>query len=319
MIAEPAAPQRPRDDRLKAVLLICSAVACASTQDAIVKHLSGGYPLHQVLAIRSLVAIPILGALVLWSGCSLATPRLGLVLLRAAILCSAYHAFALSTAAIPIADTVAIYFTMPFFAAAFSGVLLGETVGLHRWLAIAAGFAGVLVMIRPGAGVLEPAALLALYAAAGYGLGEMMGRPIGQSVEPAVSAFHQNLVYLGVSLTLAAIYGSGADAGTGHRSLLFLTRPWVWPPGADLVILLATGVLGGLALTAFTAAYKHAEVSFVAPFEYTSMAWAVLWGYVLFADLPGPHTLLGGGIVILAGLVMIALDNRRRRRAEVRR
>jgi drug/metabolite transporter (DMT)-like permease len=130
------------DNKTLAMLAVCAGVALASTQDALVKWVSGNYPVHEALTIRGLVAALIVLAMV-WRSTGLAamlTPEWPRTLLRGAILCSAYMAFTLSIAAMPIADAVAIYFTMPFFVAALSWPVLGERVRLHRWVAIVAGF-----------------------------------------------------------------------------------------------------------------------------------------------------------------------------------
>ncbi len=284
-------------------------------QDAIVKGLSGGYPVHQLLFIRCLVSLPLMVAFIAYDAGfgSLLPPSLGRVVVRGLVLATAYLAFVLAIAALPIADVVSVYFTMPFFVAGLAGPLLGERVPLYRWLAIVAGFIGVLIMIRPGSGVLEPAALLALYSAFGYAVGQMMGRPLSQRVRPVVQAFWQNIVYLAVALVLAAIFREvGADQGL-HKSLDFLARPWIVPAAGDWPVLIAMGVLGAVSMPMFSSAYKYADANFVAPFEYTAMIWAVTFGFIFWGDIPGWSTAAGGGVVVTAGLYMLWQDGRRRR------
>jgi drug/metabolite transporter (DMT)-like permease len=300
------------DNKTLAMLAVCAGVALASTQDALVKWVSGNYPVHEALTIRGLVAGLIVLAMV-WRSTGLAamlTPEWPRTLLRGAILCSAYMAFTLSIAAMPIANTVAIYFTMPFFVAALSWPVLGERVRFHRWLAIIAGFVGIMVMIRPGRGVFEPAAFFALYSAFGYALGQMLGRDIARTVSPTVMAFYQNFVYLAVALLLALLCNTVDFGGVEHKSLSFLLRAWIYPKPADLVLMAALGVLASVAMVQFSIAYKHAEASFVAPFEYSAMFWAVTYGLILFGDFPGLPTAIGGAIVIAAGLFMLWMDRR---------
>ena len=186
------------DNRARAAAFALLAVGLASTQDATVKAMSGTYPVYETMIIRAFAALPILGVwLALGLGLrALATPLWPLILLRALILCSAYLAFILSIAAMPMANTIAIYFTMPFFVAGLAGPFFGERVPLYRWIAITAGFAGVVVMVRPGGQVFEPASLLALYSAFGYAVGQMMGRKLAQQVAPLVIANWQNVIYL---------------------------------------------------------------------------------------------------------------------------
>ncbi len=299
-----------RDNRLLAIGCILAAVGFASTQDAVVKAMSGSYSAYETVIFRCVGSMPILAALLWRTGglSSLATPLLGRVLLRSIILCSAYFAFVLSIAAMPIANSVAIYFTMPFFVAGLAGPLLGERVRIHRWLAIIAGFIGVIIMVRPGAGVFEPAAFLALYSAFGYSWGQMMGRPLAQQVAPAVIANWQNLVYLGVALALALFFNLFDFSGVSHKSLAFLSRPWVWPPASDAAVLFGNGILAAFGMVLFISAYKYAESNFVAPFEYSSMIWAVGYGLVLFGDFPDAFTWMGAAVVVAAGITMIWRD-----------
>jgi drug/metabolite transporter (DMT)-like permease len=291
-------------------MFVLGAVGLASTQDAVVKYMSSGYPAYETLLLRCIGSVPVI-VFMLWregKGWSIATPLLPLVLLRAAILSAAYLSFVLSIAAMPIANAVAIYFTMPFFVAGLAGPLLHERVRPHRWAAIVAGFLGVLIMVRPGAGVFEPAAVLALLSAMGYAVGQMLGRPLSQKVAPIIIATWQNFVYAGLAIGLGLLFNL-VDFGTfTHPSLVFLSRPWVWPGAFDATLLLGHGVLAGCAMIMFINAYRLAETNFVAPFEYSAMIWAVGFGLVLFGDFPDLYTWIGAAVVIAAGILMILRD-----------
>jgi drug/metabolite transporter (DMT)-like permease len=297
--------------RLAGALTICLAVSIASSLDALIKWLSAGYPVHEMMVIRCLVAMPLLLCVLSYENVvtSLWPRRMGLVLLRGLLLASANLAFYLAIAAIPIADAVAIYFTMPFFVAAFVAPWLGERVRWYRWLAIIAGFAGVMIMIRPGAGVFDPAALFALWSAFGYGAGQAMARPLGH-INSSLIAFHQNTVYLAVAVALTVLFGTGQFSVPDHRSLRFLMSAWMWPSLPDFLRMVAFGVMAAVAMPLFAHAYKIAEASFVAPFEYTAMFWAVLWGALIFGDFPDAWTWTGAAVVICAGLFMLQMDNR---------
>jgi drug/metabolite transporter (DMT)-like permease len=312
-----------RDNRLLAVLLVCAACFCATSQDSLMKYLSGGYPFHQLLTIRSILAIPIIFFIVLsTSGLrSIPTRHLGRVLLRGAILFVGFMSFSLAFAAMPLADVVTIYFTMPFIVAALSAPALGERVGWVRWMAIAAGFLGVVIMLQQDAdladpssiiaGFTKPSALLALLSATCYGIGQLFSRSLSRHVPPPVSSFYQNFIYLGASLCMAAGF-SLYPVEAADKSFAFLTRAWIIPPGADVPLIAGIAVLGSLAMPLFSTAYKFGEASFVAPFEYSAMFWAVLYGLLLFGDMPSLTTWIGSAIVVGAGLFMLAVDRRRR-------
>jgi drug/metabolite transporter (DMT)-like permease len=302
--------QHANDNKFLAMLCILGGVGLASTQDAIVKSMSGSYPAYEALILRCFGSVPVLVA-ILWREKAfdkLATPLLGRIAVRGLILAFAYLCFVLSIAAMPIANAVAIYFTMPFFVAGLAGPILGEKVRLHRWLAIIAGFVGVLIMVRPGASVFEPAAVLALLSALGYAVGQMIGRPLAQEVSPVVIAVWQNVIYFGVGVMLAVLFSLVDTTGFKHPSLVFLSRPVVMPTMLDTAVLLGMGVIAAFAMLLFVNAYKYAEANFVAPFEYSAMIWAVLFGLLFFNDFPDGYTWAGAAVVIAAGLLMVWRD-----------
>ncbi|MEQ1519894.1 MAG: DMT family transporter [Aestuariivirga sp.] len=300
------------DNKARAALLILAAIGLASTQDAIVKAMSSTYPVYETMIIRGLTSMPILAFWLAHTGGlkSLATPFWPSMLLRALILCSAYMAFILAIAAMPIANMVAIYFTMPFFVAGLAGPFLGERVPIYRWIAITTGFIGVLVMVRPGIAAFEPASFLALYSAFGYAVGQMMGRHLAQRVAPLVIANWQNAVYFAFAIIVGIIALAAGFTGEGNKSLAFLTRPPVWPTLVDFLLLSTVGALAAFAMMSFISAYKLAESNFVASFEYSGMVWAVAFGFLFFNDFPDLWTWAGMAIVAGAGLFMLAMDRR---------
>lgn len=298
------------EQRLKALALVMLAVLLASMQDAIVKSMAGTYPAYETVIIRCCTSLPLLAFwLLLTTGIkSLSTPLLPRLLLRGLVMCSAYFAFILSIAIMPIANAIAIYFVMPFFVAVLAGPFLGEHVPVYRWLAMTAGFLGVLVMVRPGTSSFEPASFLALYSAFGYAVGAIMVRPLAQHVQPVVIGNIQNVIYLVVALIMFIIFHVLGIALPQHKSLTFLSRPLVMPDVNDFMLMALMGVLAAGAIVCFISAYKHAQSSFVAPFEYTGMVWAVLFGLLFFGDFPDAWTWVGMAIVVAAGLLMMWRD-----------
>jgi drug/metabolite transporter (DMT)-like permease len=174
---------------LTGALCICAGALAYNLIDAIIKALSGSYPLSQFLVVRALATLPIVAAMVLWE----AGPggfriyRAWLVALRGIIFFLGSLAFGLSIATIAIADAVSIYFIMPLAIAGLAGPILGERVPFHRWMAIAAGFIGVLVIMRPGTGVLEWAALLALAGALLESVGQIISRMLPGNRSSAIA------------------------------------------------------------------------------------------------------------------------------------
>jgi drug/metabolite transporter (DMT)-like permease len=315
---DPATPSieqagRARDNPTLAALSACFAVLCSTSMDAMMKGMSTRYPAHELMFLRAIIALPLV-AVIAWreSGPRLfRPPHYALVVLRGVIMCSAYVSFVMAIAAMPMADVVAIYFTMPLFVAGLAGMTLGEKVPLHRVVAIVVGFAGTLLMVRPGGDFFDPAALLALYSAFGYGVGQLLTRFVGAQVKPGVLSFHQNVIYLILALLMAVPFSLVDLKADMHPSLAFMVRPWAVPMKIDLGFVLAMGPLVTSAMYFFSLAYRIGPASFVAPFEYSGMIWAVVFGLLFWGDVPSLSTILGGTLVATAGIVMLRLDTRR--------
>ena len=299
------------DNKLQAIGLVMLAVLMASTQDMIVKSVSGVYPAYEMVLFRCVTSVPILGVWLAMKGGlnTLATPHLPRILLRSLVLSSAYFAYILSLSSMAMANTVSIYFTLPLFVAALSGWGLGERVPLHRWIAIIAGFIGVLVMVRPVTSSFQPASLLALYSAFAYAVGQMMGRSLSQKVDTLVISNWQNLIYLAVAVVMGLVVYIFGLANEGSKTLAFLTRPPSWPEPNHYGVLLSMGFLAAVSMMAYVNAYRSAPANFVAPFEYSAMIWAVLYGVLFFHDFPDFWTLVGAAIVVSAGLFMLWRDH----------
>lgn len=304
------AAARPQQ-RAKGALILSLAVAVTALQDAFIKDLSQAYPVHQMQTFRAGAALVLIVGWIAANGglpLLLRTRPSGLLLLRSAILSLASLTFYISLAAMGFADAVAIYFSMPLMIAALSGLVIGERVPPWRWAAVGVGFIGVLIVQHPGVGVFEPASLVVLFATLCYALGLMLTRPVGMRVNSAVMGFWQLVGFLVTGIALSLVFGSGAFHDAAHPSLSYLTGGWVMPSWTDTAQLLGFGVAAAAATVLYTAGYKVAAPSFVAPFEYSALLWASLWGYVMWGDVPGLSTVGGAALIVAAGLWMIARE-----------
>lgn len=294
------------------ILALITGIAVFSVQDLILKQLSGAYPLHQAMVLRSLVALPFHLAIVWWFDGRLSTiltPRWPLMLARGLLGFVAYTAYYLGLATLPMPETVALFFTGPLFITLAAALFLGERVSLPSALAVGVGFLGVLLIVKPGSAGFDLAALLPILGALGYALAMVAARPLGRTETAAAMAFWGNLCFLLCALALAAVYGGGAFANASHPSMAFLTRGWVMPPAVDLALMAACGVIAAVGLTLLTHAYRIAPSATVAPFEYSFMFWAVLWGWLVWGDFPDALGWLGIAVIIGAGLVVIRAPN----------
>ena len=292
------------------ILFLIAGIAVFAVQDLILKLLSGTYPLHQAMVFRSLTAVPFLLILVKLNGglATLLTPGLPKMIGRGFVMFLAYTSYYLALAALPLATTVALYFAAPLFITLLSVLILKEKVSPLRWLAVAAGFAGVVIIVRPGSSLFDWAAVLAVLSGLTYGIAMVSARRMGITETAAALAFWGNAVFLLCALILSAIFGSGAFAGAGHKSVTFLTRGWVMPNGPDTLLMMACGVIAAAGLTLLTQAYRIAQSSVVAPFEYTALIWCVLYGWVFWSDWPDLTGWIGITIIVGAGLFVIWLE-----------
>ena len=297
----------------RAILCLVGGIAIFSVQDLILKLLSGDYPLHQAMVLRSLTAIPFMLAITYWFDGSLRTilsANWPAMLARGVLNFVAYTAYYLALAALPMATTVALYFTAPLFITLLSVALLHERVSLSRWLAILIGFGGVIIMVQPGGDLFDWAALLPVFCGFAYALSMVMARRMGTRNSAAAMAFWGNNAFLLCSLALAAVFGAGNHAGEMHPSLAFMARGWVTPTLTDTALMCACGVIAAVGLTLLTEAYRIGQNSLVAPFEFTFAFWGLLWGWLFWSQLPDALGWLGIAIIIVAGIYVVRSDQK---------
>jgi drug/metabolite transporter (DMT)-like permease len=289
------------------VVSLCLGVFVFSFQDAILKYVSDTYPVTQAVAIRSVIAIPILACMVhLETGLSaVLTRQAGWLMLRACAMFISYLAFYLAFPALPLAEAVTLFFAAPLFVTALAVPALGERVGWRSWTAVLVGVVGVLVILRPGSALFEPAALLSLLAAFLYAVAALMTRRFGNTE----TALTMTLYAMGIYLIGAAVLGFVLHligfATATHPSLQFLIRPWVWPTVPDFLLMSTCGVIAAVAMTLLTHAYRVAEANVVTSFEYSGVFWPSLWGFLFFSELPRWTTLVGAILIIGSGILVL--------------
>ena len=300
-----AAVQR---SNLMGALCALVAVVCFSLNDVGIKFLSDSYALHQVIFIRSTIGMLIfLGFIMPLSGglALIRTRRLKMHLLRGICVVFANMCLFLGLAAMPIADAVAVFFVSPLVITIFSVIFLRETVGARRWAAIAVGFIGVLVIVRPGTAAFQLASLLPVAAATLYAVIHIVARKIGGTESAATMAFYIQATFIVASVIFGVTLGHGNFAGSGHPSLEFLLRPWGPVAAGDwplFGLLGLTGVLGGFFISQ---AYRLSEAAFAAPFEYVALPMAIMWGVTVFGTWPAPTAWAGIALIIGSGLYLL--------------
>ena len=298
----------PRSPATIGALCASGAAIFFSINDMAIKFLSDSYALHQVILIRSTLGLIFVLALVapFTVGWSIPrTKRLHLHLIRGLFVVMANMLFFLGLAAMPLADAVAIFFISPLVITIFSIVFLGERVGPLRWMAIAVGLIGVMIIVRPGTSAFQLASLLPMTAAVCYAALHIMTRKIGTADSAATMAFYIQIVFIVVCLVIGLAVGDGRYGDQSDPSLAFLFRAWSWPAMSDWPVFLVIGfgvAVGGYLISQ---AYRVAEAAFVAPFEYIAMPLSVLFGYLIFDEVPDLTTILGASLIIASGLFTV--------------
>ena len=289
------------------------AVMCFSINDVGIKFLSDSYALHQIVLIRSAIGLTVFAAVFLpFHGLRvLRTARPGAHLLRGLCVVGANTCLFLGLAAMPIADAVAVFFISPLVITVFSVVFLGETVGARRWAAIAVGFVGVLVIVKPGTSAFQAAALLPMAAAVLYAVIHMIARKVGGTESAATMAVYIQITFLVACSVIGLSIGDGKFADQDHPSLAFLFRAWAPVAAGDwwlLALLGASGVMGGFFISQ---AYRVSEAAFAAPFEYVAMPMAIMWGVTVFGTWPDRTAWIGIALILGSGLYLIWRESRK--------
>ena len=285
----------PAAHPLRGALLCVAALALFACMDTVTKYLAQSHAVPLIVGVRYLGNLLLMTVLFgpTHGRVMVRTQRTGLVVLRGVCLACASLFIALALQRMPVAETTAITFLAPILLVAVAGPMLGERVGWVGWAATLAGFAGVLLIARPGSGLVTSGVLFVL------------------------GAVLLNLGYQALSRVLAASENTFAllfyTALAG--SILFgLALPWYIEDRAPSLfeagLFASLGMFGGLGHFLFTAAFRYAPASLIAPLNYLQLLWAGLLGYLVFGHVPDAVSLLGMAVIAGSGVLM-ALKTRR--------
>jgi len=304
------------------IVFILVGMLAISANDMLIKQLSDGYPLHEVVFVRSAIGILFSLALVQVEGgwSVLRTRQPVLHMLRGLMVVIANMTYFLALAVLPLADATALFFAAPLFITVLSIPVLGEKVGPLRMGAVLVGFVGVVVMQRPwqGSGELEASRLVLLlpvFSALAYAIMQLMTRKLGATTKASALAVYIQGMFLVVSLGFFAVAGDGRFAdGSDNASVQFLLRAWIWPRDGDWIYLLGLGLNAAIIGYCLSQAYRISDAATVAPFEYVGLPLAVFWGWAVWGDLPVWEVWLGMALIMGAGLFVFLREQQKARR-----
>ena len=279
----------------RAILCMLLGVAVLTANDALLKWMTGGYHVGQIMFCRGLfVFIPL--ALLIWRGGglrSLHTDNPKGHLIRALLVILGTFLFVSGLKHLPLTDAIAIAFAGPLFIAALAPPLLGEYVGWRRWMAVLSGFIGIVIIMRPGGGVFQWAALFPLAASLTGAFRDILTRGMSET-ETSVAL----LFYTSLGVVLASM----------------VISPFVWQPVpfADWGWFAVNGFLIGSAHFLMIETFRYGEAALVAPFKYSGAVWAAIFGYFIWGDIPDLGTVMGVTVVVVAGIYILHRERVRR-------
>ncbi len=291
------APQRT-DRPFRGIALVVASTVFLACSDAMAKYLTRELPPVEIAWIRFVVFVLImLPAIALRRGGYnvLRSARPGLQALRGIGLVSSALFFIWGLRYLPIADASATAFIAPSFVTGLSIIVLGEKVGVRRWLATLVGLIGVIIVVRPGTSAFHPAAIFPIVSALGWACALVLTRQISGIDRPATTMAYSAIVGLLVLSALAPYF-------------------WVTPSWRQVLIATAIGVSSTAGHWIVVLAYRHGDASVLAPFTYSQLVWVSILGFVMFADIPDRWTTLGAAVIISSGLYIAHRERVRKAR-----
>ena len=284
------------DSPLPGILLFCLGLAVLVGMSSTAKQLARSYPVTEIIFAR--YAFQCLLMLAMFPGRAatfLVSRRKGMQIVRGVLMLLSSVFMFLALGLLPLADISAISFTSPMIATILSVFVLGEHVGRRRWTAIAVGFLGMLIVVRPGSGSFGWPVLLPLGFAVSTAVYQTVTRLVREAADPLNALFYTALV--------------GAVL-----SALMLPFGWRTPDTAlDWAMLAGLGILGGLGHFLIILAYRRAPVSAIAPLGYSELIWAALAGYLFFGEVPDVWTWVGAAVIAGSGLYILQRERAVRR------
>ena len=289
MVSTTPSDSTERRAALAGIGLMAAGIFLFAVNDTMGKWLVATYSVGQVLLIRSLAALGLLTPFIWRDRTTFAhAPRWGMQAVRAVLATAEVGLFYWAVSYMPLADVMAYYLAGPIFVTAIAGAFLGEPIGWRRWAAVAVGFLGVIVCLRPGSAALSWPALIALSGSFTFSLSMIATRTLRGTSDTV----------LVVAQTVAAlVLGAVLSPFT-----------WVAPSVRDLVLLGLLGIVSMVAHVCVNRSLKLAPASTVVPYQYTTIVWAVVFGYAVFGDVPDVAMLIGAAIIIAAGLFILARE-----------
>lgn len=272
-------------------MTICIVIFSAMT--VVIRFLTDdSIPVHQIIFVRGVVSVTLLVPWFARQGLqALATRRLSLMLTRGALTSIGLMTWIYALARIPLADAVALHFTLPLFGIVLAIIILGERLSIHRWVGTAIGFSGTLVILRPGLETVDVVSLVVLISALAYAGTGVLTKILVRTESSAAIVFYVS-AFTAIAFAIPCLF------------------EWAAPTGLQWLMLVSIGVLNVLGQSCMNRSFAAADASFVLPFDFLRLPFAATAGFFLFAEVPDLWTILGAGIIFGATYYMTWREKR---------
>lgn len=276
----------------RAIMLILMSTAAFTTMHATIRHVTEGLHPFETAFFRNMFGLLVLAPVIFREGLApLRTKRIGLHALRGGLQSIAMLSFFTALSLTPLAQVTALSFTAPLFAALGAALILGEAMRIRRWTALLIGFAGALIIIRPGVLPLDTGTLLTLLASTMWATAMLVIKTLSRTDSSITLT-----LYMGIFLT--------------PLTFIFALYVWVWPTAEQLIWLMFLAGMGTLGHLCMAQAFRQADATVVLPFDFTRLIWASILAFVFFAELPDLWTWVGGAIIFSAATYIAFRESR---------
>jgi len=298
------------NSNLRGVAYISLAMFIFSLQSVAVKWIGGDYSVIEIVLFRSFIALPctiILYRLEGGQGWPTTQQRM-LEYVRGALYFFSYTTAFMALAALPLAELEAIRSSAPLVITLLSVLMLGEKVGPRRWVALAVGFIGVLLIVRPGSATFNLGSVFMLLAVLSYATNAILTRKLQTTDSSATMSYYSSIVYLVAAVLLSPLAIFVGEIPDAHPSIAFLLRAWTMPTLLDWIIMSGLGLAWAGGMYFVARAYSNSQASVIAPFEYISLPINVMWGLLIWREIPTWMTWVGASLTIGSGLFVLYRD-----------
>lgn len=298
------------NNNIRGVVYISLAMLILSLQGVAIKWIGGNYSVMEIVLFRSFIALPctiILYRLEGGRGWPI-TQQPALEYVRGVFLFLSYTTAFMGLAALPLAELEAIRSSAPLMITLLSVLMLAEKVGPRRWAALAVGFIGVLLIVRPGSATFNLGSVFVLLSVLFYALNVILTKKLQTTDSSATMSYYSSLVYLAAAFVVSPLAIFVGEIPNAHPSIAFLLRAWTMPTPLDLAIMSGLGLVWAGGMYFVARAYSTSQASVIAPFEYISLPINVMWGLLIWHEIPTRLTWAGALLTIGSGLFVLYRD-----------